>query len=247
VEQSIATLQYNNTPIRTLLDERIPQTSGGDDDFFVYVMGPYTAFDIKYAFSLDDEESPDIEEDQRYVDDPLFDPAVHTGDGINRSPYEAALADLCDHVRNECGVRPFVATDVEIPTPSRAPKLSNPGMTPLSQSLYFAAASDAVIFVYSQAALNAGVGTEMGTILSEFNLRLSSSRSPYKPRQRVKIFHTPYFSSATVNEIYADYVIDQLEFSTSSQIINQIEAFLMNIKQIEKTRGLPVWQGPDSL
>lgn len=262
MSNSLAPTEYNGTPMRDIIDERVPHAPTGNDKFFVYIMGPYTAFDGKKAFDLDDEgdsetnigdgdkcgeddEDCDTCEERRFIEDPLFNPEEHHDEESEIATYQAALIDLCESIRERCGVRAFLATDVKIPTPSRADDLDDPGMTPLAQSLGYAAVSDAVIFIFSQAALNAGVGTEMGAVLSEFNLRGDTPGLPMKPRSRIRIFHTPYFGSATVTDIFEDFAVSQLEFSTISQIIGQIEQFIIGVDQEAKIGFSPVWKDGD--
>lgn len=229
-------LLYDGMPIRRYLDQTLPRTDTGDDECFFYIMGPYTAFDIAYAQAggdVDDDHEPD------YVDDPLFDPDRHTG--TSRSNYEAALAEVCERIRSEVGVRAFLATDANIPTPNQA-EIGDTGLTPLTQSLYLAAASDAVAFVFSAAALNAGVGAEMGAILSTFNLRPRSEQEPMKERMRFRIFSTDGFGSATVDGAPLDFAIDQSKFESVNELIDQIESFIIPVAYGYAGKR---WNGPN--
>lgn len=229
-------LEYGGKEMRDILDAEVPASPVGPDDFFLYVMGPFTMFDLNYVPNM--ELADDDQLDPEYVDDPLFNPDDHTTG--ERGSYEAALADLCSDIRSKIGARAFLATDIGIPTPARAAS-NQQGRTPLSQSISFAAVSDAVIFIYSHAALNAGVGTEMGAILSEFNLRPDWNTQEKKPRPRFRVFYTPYFSSATVNDVSTDFVIDDLDFSSRDELLNQIEQFVVGVQRATENQGLPIW------
>lgn len=212
-------LQFDGIPIRDLLDQSIPRTADGNDDFFLYIMGPYTAFDLAYARAggnVGPNHTPD------FIDDPLFDPGIHTGTGDGT--YEAALKDLCRQLRTETGVRAFIATDVNIPMPSQV-GVKSPSLTPLEQSLYLSAASDGVAFVFSHAALNAGVGTELGAILTEFNFRPKTQNPLHKHRDRIRLFSTKGFGSATVDATPMDFSIEQKDFSSRKQLVDNITVF----------------------
>ena len=217
--------RYNGKPIIEIIDDNIPVA---EHNFLVYVMGPYTAFNAEYAYDDADElKSP-------YIQDPLFCPERHIVDGM--SDYESALSDLCDQIRSEMGVRPFIATDIDIPTKSEVDgnDLSEPGMGVLDQSVEFAGVSNAVIFIYSAAGLNAGVGAEAGAILGEFNLRNRSDENKKKPRLRFRIFHNEDFSSGSIDEIPDSYGIDTLGFTSKEELIGQIKAYIVTVQRLRQ-------------
>lgn len=219
--------RYNGKPIIEIIDNNIP---AAEHDFLVYVMGPYTVFNAEYAYDDADELK------SRYIQDPLFCPEKHIVGGM--SEYESALSDLCDQIRAEIGVRPFIATDIDIPTKSEVDDndLSEPGMGILDQSVEFASVSNAVIFIYSAAGLNAGVGAEAGAILGEFNLRTRSEENKKKPRLRFRIFHSEDFSSGSIDEIPHSYGIDNLGFSSEEELIGQIKAYLVTVQRLRQEK-----------
>lgn len=219
--------RYDGKPITNLIDEGAPDA---DNEFFVYVMGPYTAFDAKYAY--DDADALE----SRYIEDPLFSPEKHIVDGM--SDYESALSDLCDDIRNKVEVRPFIATDIDIPTIQDVEDndLAEPGMSVLDQSVEFAKLSNAVVFIHSSAGLNAGVGTEVGTILGEFNLRHRNEEDVKKPRNRFRIFNSEGFSSGSVDEIPNSHGVDTLTFSSKDELVGQISSYLVGVQRLEQEK-----------
>lgn len=210
-----------------------PSTSKLDDEFYVFVMGPYTAFDATYAYSDGDQlQSP-------FIDDPLFKPENHiTADG--RGSFKLALADLCEAFRDQFGVHAFLATDITIPTEAEVSD-DEESMSVLDQSVAFAAVSDAVVFVFSEAGLTTGVGSEVGAILGEFHLRRGNPEPIRKPRERFRIFKTKGFSSASVDEIPSTYDVDTIEFETRKRLINKTQHFLANIERDDPDRPLPIF------
>ena len=205
-----------------------------DDDFFVYVMGPYTAFDASHPFSEDADtlESP-------FIDDPLFDPDRHLIDD-GRGSYESALAEFCQALRERYGVRAFLATDIDIPTETQADN-GRESMSVLDQSVAFAAVSDAVVFVFTEAGLTTGAGSEVGAILGEFHLRDGNTEPIRKPRERFRIFKTASFTSASIDEIPSTFGIDTVEFSTTEELVTKVGHFLANIERNDPDRVLPVF------
>jgi hypothetical protein len=195
-------------------------------------MGPYTAFDASYAY-------PDAAALQSsFIEDPLFDPETHP-DTTGRETYEAALAELCDDLRAEFGVRAFLATDIRtIPTKADAGP-NEPGMSVLEQSIAFAACSDAVVFVFTNAGLTTGAGSEVGAILGEFQLRRGHPREPLKPRQRIGIFQHEAFESASIEEIPYTYGIGTREFATRPDLVDDIKGFLENVRREAQAGPLP--------
>ena len=226
---------FKNKSIFSRVRQDAPQPSASrlDDEFYVFVMGPYTAFDATYAFSDGDQlQSP-------FIDDPLFEPESHITTG-GRGSFKLALTDFCESLRDQFGVHAFLATDITIPTETEASD-DEESMSVLDQSVAFAAVSDAVVFVFSEAGLTTGVGSEVGAILGEFHLRRGNPEPIRKSRERFRIFKTEGFSSASVDEIPSTYDVDTTEFETRERLINKTQHFLANIERDDPDRPLPIF------
>ena len=226
---------YKGEPIFTYIqrDAPHPPESKLDEDFFVYVMGPYTAFDASHAYT----DSGKLE--TPFIEDSLFDPKRHITNN-DRSNYEAALNDVCSWLRDEFGVRAFLATDINIPTEKEADE-GEESKSVLDQSVEFAAVSDAVIFIFSEAGLTTGTGAEVGAILGEFHLREGNLETIRKPRERFRIFKTEGFTSASINEIPITYDIDTMKFEEKDDLIDKVQQFLANIERNDSDRQLPIF------
>lgn len=114
-------------------------------------------------------------------------------------------------------------------------------MSVLDQSAAFAAVSDAVVFVFSEAGLMTGVGSEVGAILGEFYLRRGNPEPIRKPRERFRIFKTEGFSSASIDEIPSTYEVDTVEFEIREGLINKTQHFLANVERDDPDRLLPIF------
>jgi hypothetical protein len=213
----------------------VPRESPTDKPFYVYVMGPYTAFDATYSF-------PDASKlESPFIEDPLFDPEKHLN-RIGRHTYEAALADLCESIRANLGARAFLATDIKtIPTIQEASG-QEPGMSVLDQSVAFAAVSDAVVFVFTDAGLTTGAGSEVGAILSDFNLRGENSEPDRKPRKRIGLFLHSEFSSASIDEVPYTYDIPTRDFTSNDTLLSRIQGFLEDVRREDNARPFPVYE-----
>lgn len=228
---------YNGDPVIDHVERcaPIPLESPTSDPFYVYVMGPYTAFDATYSFpDADKLESP-------FIEDPLFDPSVHL-DKIGRHTYEAALADLCESIRAEFGACAFLATDIKtIPTVEEASG-GEPGMSVLDQSVAFAAVSDVVVFVFTDAGLTTGAGSEVGAILSDFNLRRENPEPDRKPRKRIGLFFHNEFSSASLNEVPYTYDVPTRDFTSRDHLLSRIQGFIEDVRRENNSRPFPVYE-----
>jgi hypothetical protein len=228
---------YNGTPVIDHLRKcaPVPRDPLGTEPFYVYVMGPYTAFDATYPF-------PDADAlDSPFIEDPLFDPEEHL-DKLGRHTYEAALADLCEAIRAELGAHAFLATDIRtIPTVQEASG-ADPGMSVLDQSVAFAAVSDAVVFVFTDAGLTTGAGSEVGAILSDFNLRRENPEPDRKPRERIGLFLHEEFNSASIDEVPYTYDVATREFYSQKHLLSRIQGFLEKIRRKSSSRPFPVYE-----
>lgn len=219
-------------------DAPLPQEERLEQDFFVFVMGPYTAFDAREVFSDGGElESP-------FIEDPLFDPDNHlTSDG--RGSYQMALEDLCEDLARRFGVRAFLATDINIPTSEEA-AAGQPSMPVLAQSIAYSAVSDAVVFIFTNAGLTAGVAEEVGAVFARFNLHVHDPDMPQKPRKRFRIFQHEEFRSASIEDVPSDFRVDVATFGKRDRLIVKIQQFLANIERNDPDRVLPIYS-PDGI
>ncbi len=117
--------------------------------FLVYLMGPYRTFDVTAL--LPDDADPDSDELPSFA---TWDDA--TGD-YTESEVLGLLRDTRDCLR-ERGFNAFLAIDVGIDLDE---------MDAATQSIEFARASNAVIFVAPQVGDNLGVGIEIGSVLED--------------------------------------------------------------------------------
>lgn len=228
--------EYEGRSILSHLESDIP-TTDEFDDIFAFIMGPYTAFNAKYVYDDADQLS------SPFIDDPLFDEDLHvTPDG--RGHYDQALSDFCQEIREKLGIRAFIAKDINIPTLGEVEdnNLDEPGMSVLEQSIRYSAVSNAVIFIYSIAGLNAGPGIEAGAIMGEFNLRLDNDLEEMKPRKRFKIYRGPGFESASFEEIPSTYGVSCSDFEDKSSLTRQIRQFLVEIERTDRKKSLPVFK-----
>lgn len=228
---------YDDDPVIRHIERcaSVPRKSPTPDPFYVYVMGPYTAFDASYPF-------PDADElETPFIDDPLFNPDEHIHK-IGRHSYEAALADLCETIRADLGAHAFLATDIKtIPTVQEAPE-GDSGMSVLDQSVAFAAVSDAVLFILTEAGRSTGTASEVGAILSDFNLRRENPEPDRKPRTRIGLFPHEEFSSASINEIPYTYDIPTRDFNSRGHLLSRIQGFLEDIRREANQSPLPIYE-----
>lgn len=237
--------QYGDRPISDIILEQAPAPSdfSTHNDFFVYVMGPYTAFNAEVAYDDADKlRTP-------FQNDPLFDPDRHiTAEG--RGDMEQALRDFCAELREHLNCRAFIATDIDIPTHEEAEQENETrrgdeppveGMDPLAQSVAFAAHSDAVIFLFTQGGLTTGVGAETGGILGEFHLRRGNPALTHKPGQRIGLYIDENFSSATIDELPKGYDVQYDTFSAKRSLYDKVRNWLDSIDRETRDTDLPVF------
>lgn len=224
------TLEYNGDSIyQHIIDNTVDPERR--DSFLCYVMGPYTPFDVTYAYPEDT-----INLESPYIDAELFDPEEH-------EDMKATLHDICTELRNDPGIRSFIATDTGIPTAreARRERLDENGLSPLDQSIEYATVSDAVVFILDEAGLNAGVGSEIGAILGEFNLRLRNRNPNRKPRQRLRIYHSDEFSSASIEEIPHGFGIDTYEYESESDLLENLRHYITNVENLTRFEELDLY------
>lgn len=214
----------------------LDNTPDPESQLLCYVMGPYTPFDLTYAYSDDT-----IDTDNPYIDADLFEPDKH-------EDMEETLRDICTELRMDPGIRAFVATDVGIPTRREARKgeLEERGLSPLDQSIEYATVSDVVVFVLDEAGLNAGVGSELGAILGEFNLRIRNREPNRKPRQRFRIYLSDEFSSASIEEVPFGYDIDVYQYRSRTDLLRNLRNFITNVENLTRYEGLELYNPPES-
>jgi hypothetical protein len=237
--------RHNGRPISDILAEQAPTAPklGPHNDFTVYVMGPYTAFDAEKAYDDADKlRTP-------FQDDPLFNPGEHIDDAGD-SNMEEALRDFCEELRHKHNCRAFIATDIDIPTHKQAKEQNEnrsesdspvEGMDPLAQSVAFAAHSDAVLFLFTSGGLTTGVGAETGGILGEFHLRRGNPATTHKPGQRISLYVDENFGSATIDELPKGYDIQYDRFESKEELHTSVRRWLDNLTRETRDKDLPVF------
>lgn len=222
--------------IRSRIIENSPDPpAAGHGDFLVYVMGPYTPFDLSYAYS-----EADFDIETPYVESELFDPEHH-------EDMEATLREVCSELRDDPGVRAFVATDVDVPTKRDASEADREvrALSPLDQSIEYARVSDAVVFVLDEAGRNAGVASEIGAILGEFDLRLRNDDLPRKPRRRFRIYVSESFSSASIEEVPFGFGVDVYRYESQSDLLGNLRQFVSAVEYASRYDTLPRYRWRD--
>lgn len=238
-------LEYYNRPVIEYILENTPDPPNEilDREFIVYIMGPYTVFDARYAFDDADKlASP-------YMNDPLFDPNRHITDS-GKASMEMVLRDICQELRTQFGVRAFIATDVELPTKRNLSEwgvnVDNGALTPIDQSVMYAAVSDAVGFVFTEGGRINGVSGEAGAILGEFDLRGDSPGLERKPRQRFRIFTGGEIDSATLEELPSTYGIDEIGFDDQNDLTSKLQQFMADVEREAESGGhFPIYSSPN--
>jgi len=114
-------------------------------DFLVYLMGPYTSFDVETLIpegtDPDAVSLPSAQVDETSIDEML-----------------ATLRRVQGSLRTTPGVNAFLAVDANIPLDE---------MDAATQSIKFANASNVVVFIVPHLGDNLGVGMEVGAVLEE--------------------------------------------------------------------------------
>ena len=146
---------------------------------------------------------------------------------------EAAIRELCGEIRETTNTRVFIATDVDIPTITQVQDedLDESGMTPIEQSIAFARASNAVLFIFPYAGIPIGVASEAGALCEHFNLRASDPTERTKPRARFRLFRETGVGSATVEEFEYDYNLIFAVHESQEELLQTIKRFLQHHDQ----------------
>ena len=99
-------------------------------------------------------------------------------------------------------------------------------MTPIEQSIAFARASNAVLFIFPYAGIPIGVASEAGALCEHFNLRADDPTERTKPRKRFRLFRETGIGSATVEEFEFDYNLTFAVYESREELLHLIKRFL---------------------
>ncbi len=187
--------------------------------FLVYLMGPYEAFDIERA--LEEADPGTIPES---VD---FGTLVGSDHDLDRD--EAALdllLDVRDQLRTAAGVNAFLAIDVDVPlTEADA----------ATQSIEFARASNAVVYIVPAAGDNLGVGIEVGSVLEA----LFDDETADHRQERVMFVHESGVRSAMIAAVRDRWEARIYSYDDRDALVRQLRLFVRDLVWKERTGELP--------
>ncbi len=144
----------------------------------------------------------------------------YEGHGVADDEMFAFLEDVRDRIRAE-GFNAFLATDVGVPLDE---------MDAGTQSLEFARASNAVVFVARRDGKNLGVGIETGAVLEEMDERASD---------RVLFVHEEGVRSAMIASVADRWDATVRTFEDADELVDQVRLFARDVMREEMVDELP--------
>ncbi|WP_254544785.1 DUF7509 family protein [Halomarina pelagica] len=210
--------------MREVLLERLPAPAFAD--FLVYLMGPYTTFELDYVLA------PETESEHLKADLGAFTAADRA--------FIAELEALCSELRADPGVNAFIATDPAIPLPEDENATADtPTMNAIAQSKAFAEASNAVGFILPIAGVRDGVSAEIGAVLEAMDLENDDPSPPVKDPRRFRIFVETGITSTTIHATEDEYSVPIVEYETKGQLRKELHDFVTDVATLEATGILP--------
>lgn len=207
---------YDGAPMREVLLDRLP--SPPYPNFLVYVMGPYTKFELEHVLS-EETDAEAVEADLGAFTD------------ADRE-FITELEELCSDLRDDPGVNAFIATDPDIPLPEDE-DAEEPTLNAIAQSKAFAEASNAVAFILPIAGLREGVSAEIGAVLEAMDLENDDPGPPLKDPRRFRIFVETGITSTTIHAAEEEYSVPIIEYDSKNQLAKELHEFVTDVATLE--------------
>jgi hypothetical protein len=199
--------------------------------FLVYLMGPYKAFDLTAILEASDANRAEALD--RIPESVDFGTLV--GSDADLEQHEAALDLLLfvrDRLRTDPGVNAFLATDIDIPLNE---------MDAGSQSIEFALASNAIVYVIPKIGDNLGVGIEVGSVLEAlFRERATddSSTAMESHHERVLFIHESGVRSAMIAAVQERWDARIYSYEDREDLVKQVRLFVRDLARREQLGDL---------
>ena len=213
--------------MRQRIIENLPRAAGDADalapvrreQFLVYLMGPYRTFDVDALLPAD----ADVETDA---------PSFATWDETSGEYAEDEVLRLLQETRDclrDRGFNAFLAIDVGIPLDE---------MDAATQSIGFAQASNATIFIAPQVGDNLGVGIEIGSVLEDILSTAgmqgpAADATPPTRARRVMVATEPSVRSAMLGAVHARWDASVRTFTDAADCCRLCAQFCTHIQNEE--------------
>jgi len=214
--------------------DRIVDTLGdlAHSRFLVYLMGPYKAFDIETVLDATEADTTlDLNQIPEAVD---FGTLVGSQADLD---HQEAVFDLLlfvrDQLRTDPGVNAFLAVDIDIPLED---------LDAATQSIEFALASNAVVYVVPKLGDNLGVGIEAGSVLEAlYRERTTSDDAPPVPshHERVLFIHESGVRSAMIAAVQNRWDARVYSYTDREDLVKQVRLFVRDLARREQRGALP--------
>ena len=200
--------------------------------FLVYLMGPYEAFDIDAVLeAADTDEAGDPSGIPESVD---FGTLV--GSDVDLEQQDAVLDLLLfvrDRLRTDPGVNAFLAIDVDIPLEE---------MDAGTQSVEFALASNAIVYIVPKIGDNLGVGIETGSVLEALYRERTASHDQAdvtSHHERVLFVHESGVRSAMIAAVQERWEARVYSYTDREDLVKQVRLFVRDLARREQRGELP--------
>jgi hypothetical protein len=199
--------------------------------FLVYLMGPYQAFDVEAV--VEATRANDGPGESMIPENVDFGRLV--GSEADLDGGEAAfdlLLFVRDRLRTDPGVNAFLATDVDVPLEE---------MDAGTQSVEFALASNAVVYVVPKIGDNLGVGIEAGSVLEALYRERAESEHPTvsSHHERVLFVHESGVRSAMIAAVRDRWDARVYSYADREDLIKQVRLFVRDLARREHRGELP--------
>jgi len=213
--------------MRQRIIDNLPSAAGDSDalapvrreQFLVYLMGPYRTFDVDALLPAD----ADVE-----TDAPSFATWDETSGEYAEDEVLRLLQETRDYLRDR-GFNAFLAIDVGIPLDE---------MDAATQSIAFAKASNATVFIAPQVGDNLGVGIEIGSVLEDMLSTAgmqgpAADATPPTRARRVMVATEPAVRSAMLGAVHARWDASVRTFTDAADCCRLCAQFCTHIQNEE--------------
>ncbi len=205
----------------------LPRATGDSDAlapvrrerFLVYLMGPYRTFDVDALLPADTDVETEV-------------PSFATWDETSGEYAEDEVLRLLQETRDclrDRGFNAFLAIDVGI---------SLDEMNAATQSIAFAQASNATVFIAPQVGDNLGVGIEIGSVLEDILSQdemqgHAADATPPERTRRVMVATEPSVRSAMLGAVHARWDASVRTFTDAADCCRLCAQFCTHIQNEE--------------